>query len=148
MSIRITRPFRLSGSKNAITMVPAIEARKSKVSSHRVFLNISLIWVIGVARKQDLYRFGYYPMMLMICPIEYSMANCMVSCLMMKTTVVKKDSSHPMAKHMIQPMILVLSEHLQHFYTPSFISAYAPFSDYSKRPPPPLPFSLPMLLSY
>jgi hypothetical protein len=49
------------------------------------------------------------------------MAKRTVSWLMMKTTVVKKDNNHPTAKHTIQPMILVFSEHLQQFYTPYFI---------------------------
>lgn len=63
------------------------------------------------------------------------MANWTVLWLMMKMTVVKKDSSQPTAKQTIQPMMRVFSEHLQHFSTPSFSSVYAPFSDCSNSPP-------------
>ena len=70
ISIKMTRPFRLSGSRNAMTIVPAIAPRKRRVSIHLVFLNISLICVMGVARKHELYICQFYPMMLITCPME------------------------------------------------------------------------------
>ena len=54
-SITKTKAFKLSGNRNAMARVPIIAPKYNNVKIHLVFLNISFICVLGVAKKHDLY---------------------------------------------------------------------------------------------
>lgn len=62
-------------------------------------LNMSLIWVLGVAKKQDLkILYKDYPAMLITCPRLNRIANPGILCLTKNMMVAPKLSSHPMTK--------------------------------------------------